>query len=70
MLALDRIKAIQFTLDGGVIISKIIQLEKECNIEFEHVHERTKSDNNESGCSYEKKLTIEYDEIATELLLK
>ena len=36
MLKLDRIKASQFALDGGVIISKIMKIKRECKIEFEH----------------------------------
>ena len=34
MLTLDKIKASPFALDGGEIISKIIQIEKECKIEL------------------------------------
>ena len=54
LLRLDRTKAIQFALDRGAIIIKIIQIEKECEIEFECAHARTKNDNDESGHSYEK----------------
>ena len=54
MLSLERIKASQFSLDGGGISSKIMQLENECKFEFEHVHVKTRNDNNESGHSYEK----------------
>ena len=70
LLALDRIKASQLALEGRVFISKITQIEKECEIEFEHIHVRAKNDNDESGCSHEKILTLEYDNIATEVLLK
>ena len=64
MLMLDRTKAIQFALDRGAIISKIIQIEKECEIEFECAHARSKNGNDENGCSHENKLTSECDKIA------
>ena len=70
LITLDRIKVNRFALDGGVIISKIMQIEKERKIEFEHVHVRTKSYNAESGHSYEKKLMLECDNIAKEVRLK
>ena len=43
ILTLDRTKASQFALDGGGIISKTIQIEKECKIEFEYTHVRTRN---------------------------
>ena len=67
MLTLDSIKASQFALDGGGIISKIMQLENECKIEFEYVHVKTSNDNDEIGCSYEKQLVLECDSIANEV---
>ena len=47
-------KASQLALDGGSIISKIIEIENGSKIEFEHIDVRTKNDNEESGNSYEK----------------
>ena len=55
MLTLHVIKASLFALDRRAIISKITQTEKECKIEFECVHVRTKNDNDESGCIHEKR---------------
>ena len=52
------------------MISKIAQIEKEREIEFECAHVRTKNDNDESGHSHEKKLTLECDNIAKEVRLK
>ena len=63
-------KASKFALERGAIISKITQIEKECKIEFEHIHVRTKNDNDEIGCSYEKKLTLACDNIAKQVRLK
>ena len=60
------VKASQFALDSRVIISKIVQVENECEIEFEHAHTKTKNDNDESEHSYEKKLTLEYDNTSKE----
>ena len=54
MLTLDRIKTSPFALDRGGIISKIMQIEKECKIKYEHAHERTRNDNDESGNIYDK----------------
>ena len=70
VLTLDRIKASQFALDGGGIISKITQLERESYIEFEHMHVKTRKDNEELGYAYEKKLVLEYDSIAKEARAK
>ena len=49
VLILDRTKASPFSLDGGGIISKIIQLENDSDIEFEHAHVKTRNDNEERG---------------------
>ena len=68
-LTLNRTKASQLELEGGAIISKIMQ-KKECKIEFEHVHTRTKIDNDESGHGHEKILALDCDNIATEVRLK
>ena len=70
LLTLDIIKASEFVFDGGAIISKITQIEKEYKIEFEHIHVSTTNDNDESGCSYEKKLTLECDNGEKEVRLK
>ena len=64
MLTSERMKESQFALYGGGIISETTQLENECKIEFEYVHVKTRNDNNDSGCSYEKQLVIECDSIA------
>ena len=50
VLMLDRTKASQFALDGGGMISKIVQLERESDVEFEHTHVKTSNDNEELGC--------------------
>ena len=50
VLTLDIIKASQFALDGGSIISKIVQLERESEVDFEHMHVKTSNDNEELGC--------------------
>ena len=34
VLTLDRIKASRLALEGGAIISRIMQIEKECKIEY------------------------------------
>ena len=63
MLTLERMKARQFALEGRGTISKITQLENESKIEFEHVHVKTRNDDDEIGCSYEKQLVLECDSI-------
>ena len=63
-------KASQFALDGGEIISKITQLENECKIEFEHVHVKTRNDNDDNGHVHEKQLVLECDTIANEVRIK
>ena len=45
VLILDGIKASPFSLNGGGIISKIMQLERESDIEFEYVHIKTRNGN-------------------------
>ena len=69
-LTSDRIKASQFALDGGWIISKIVQIENESDVEFEHMHVKTKNDDEERGCGYERKLVLECDIIANETPVK
>ena len=54
VIMLDWIKASQYDFDGEAINGKITQIEKECKIEFECIHARTKNDNDESGHRYEK----------------
>ena len=58
MLTSERIKAREFALDGGGIISKIMQLENESKIEFEHVHVKTRNCVKERWCSHEKQLML------------
>ena len=66
VLTLVRIKASQFALDRGGTISKIMQLERECCIEFEHIHVKTRNDNEEIGHAHERKLVLECDSVANE----
>ena len=54
MLTLDRIKASQFALDRGGIISKIMQLENGSDIEFECAQAKTRNDDEERGHGYER----------------
>ena len=67
VLMLDRIKASQFVLDGGGIISKIGQLERESEVKFECAHVKTSNDNDELGYDYERKLFLECDSAAKEV---
>ena len=52
LLIAERINASQLALDGGSIISKIIEIEKKCKVEIERTHVKTKNDAEESGNSY------------------
>ena len=70
MLTLDRIKASKFASDGGGIISKLMHLENESKIEFEHVHVKTRNNAEELGHSYEKQLTLECDSMEKEARMK
>ena len=64
---LNKIKASQLALDGGSFISKILQLEKECAVEFEHMHVKTSSEEELIGYDYERKLVLESDRKAKEI---
>ena len=44
-LITERLKESQFVLDGGSIISKIIETEMKSNVQFEYVHVKTKQNN-------------------------
>ena len=48
-------------MDGGSTVSKIIEIGKKSKMEFEHVHARTKNNNDERGNSYGKNLVLECD---------
>ena len=47
-----------------VLISKIVEIEIKINVQFEHVHVKTKQDNEEIKNSYGKKLVLECDQKA------
>ena len=70
LLTLKRIKASKLALDGGSTISKIVEIVLESKMEFEHIHVRTKNDDDESGNSCEKNLALECDPKAKEVRLK
>ena len=70
MLIVERLKASQLELDGGSIISKIIETQKKSKVQFEHIHVRTKKENDERENGYGKNFVLEYDFKAKEERLK
>ena len=67
---MERLKASQLELDGGSIISNVIETEKNKKVKFEHDHVKTKKDNDERENSYGKNLVLECDYEAKEERLK
>ena len=51
-------------------MNKITETEKNRKVQFEHVHLKTKKDNDESDNSYGKKLVLECDYKAKEERIK
>ena len=47
-----------------------MQLEIESDIEFEHIHAKTRNDNEERGHDFERKLVLECDSVAKEARMK
>ena len=70
MLTADALKAIKCALDGRSSISKIIEIEKKINVQFECMCVKTKQDMKEIGDSHGKKLVLECDDKAKEERLK
>ena len=61
MLTNDRLKSIQCALDRGSIISKIIEIEKNSNAQFECTHVKTKQDTEVIEDSDGKKMLLKCD---------
>ena len=45
-IKIEKLKASQLSGDGGYIISKIIEVESKTKIKFDHVHLKTKNNDN------------------------
>ena len=70
MVTSERLKASQFSGDVGSVISKILELERKSNIEFECVHVRT-TEGSESGENNEGlKIVLKNDKLAKEERVK
>ena len=69
MVTSKRLKASQFAGDGGPIISKILEVEKKSNIEFEYVHVRT-NEGSENVENEGLKMVLKCDKIAKEERVK
>ena len=54
----DRLKASQCSLDGGSAISKIVEIEKKSNAQFEIQHVKTKQDSEVIEGSDGKKMVL------------
>ena len=65
-LTADKLKASQFTWDGGSVISKIIEFESKTKIEFEYEHAKTKNDNENEIINKVLTMVLEYDQKAKE----
>ena len=59
LLIIERLNVSQLELDGGSVISKIIETEKNSNVQFEKNHVKTKKDNDERENSYDINLILE-----------
>ena len=55
------LKASQLALDRGSMISKILEIEKNSNVQLEHINVKTKKDDDERQNSYGKNLVLECD---------
>ena len=70
MVTSERLKSSKLAGHRGSIISKILEVERKSNIEFEHVHIRT-TEGSESGENNEGlKMVSKYDNLAKEERLK
>ena len=70
MVTSNKLKANQFTRDGGSIISKTLEVEKKSNAEFEHAHVRT-TEGSENGKNDERlKMLLKCDKVAKEECVK
>ena len=70
LLIIERLNVSQLELDGGSVISKIIETEKNIKVEFEYIHAITKKDNDERGNGHGNNLVLERDYKAREERVK
>ena len=66
-LSIPRNKARIENIDGRSFISNMLQLEKEYEVEFEHMHVATSSDEVATWYDYERKLVLECERKAKEV---
>ena len=69
MVTSERLKASQFAGDGGSISSKMLEVEKKSNIEFEHIHVR-KTEGSENVENEGLKMVLKCDKVAKEERVK